>query len=225
MKTDIVIKAETRDSRGKNEARRLRAGGLAPAVVYGAGGDPIPVSVDPIAVNKIMHSATGSNTIFNVDLGGDVSPVKIVDWQYDPIKSRLLHVDLQRVDMSRRMTVKVPVTAKGDPRGVKEQGGLLELVSREVEVECLPADIPDQFVVDVKELLIGQNVRASDLQLGEGVKLTSPADAVLVHVIAIRAAAETPAEGAPAAAATAEPEVIKKGKKEEEAAADDKKKK
>jgi large subunit ribosomal protein L25 len=225
MKTDIVISAEPRDTRGKNEARRLRARGLAPAVVYGAGSDPIALAVNPKEINKVLHSSSGSNTIFNINVNGSDAPVMIVDWQYDPIKNYLLHIDLKRIDMTKRITVRVQVATQGVPRGVKEQGGLLELVNREVEIECLPQDIPGQFVIDVTNLMLGQNFRASELPLAASMKLASPADSVIAHVVTIKGAAEE-AEAAPAAvAAPAEPEVIKKGKKEEEGAPEEKKKK
>lgn len=226
MKKDITITAEPRDARGKNEARRLRARGMAPAVVYGAGGDAVAVAVNPIEINKILHSATGHNTIFDVQIGaGDKVPVMLVDWQNDPIKDNLLHADLKRIDMTKRIAVKIPVHTHGEPRGVKEQGGLFEIVTREIEVECLPDEIPDAFNVEVREMLIGQNVRGADIPLTGSMKLVSHGDTVICHVVALRAAAatEATAEGAPAAA-TAEPEVIKKGKKEEEAAEEKKKK-
>jgi large subunit ribosomal protein L25 len=223
MKKDITITAQPRELRGKNEARRLRAGGMAPAVVYGAGGDSIAVAVNPVEIKKILHSATGHNTIFEVRIGeGESVPVMLVDWQNDPVKDNLLHVDLKRIDMSKRIAVKVPVHTQGEPRGVKEQGGLFELVTREVEIECLPDEIPDAFNIEVRQMIIGQNVRASDLELSGSMKLISPADSVLCHVIAARAGT-TDETAAPEVAATPEPEVIKKGKKEEEA--DEKKKK
>ncbi len=220
---DITIVAEPRSSRGKNEARRLRVAGKAPAVVYGAGGDAVAVAVSPKEVVKILHSKTGHNTIFNLEVKtGETTPVMIIDWQTDPIKDNLLHVDLKRIDLAKRLHVKVPVHTSGDPKGVKIQGGIHEIVTREIEIECLPDDIPEEYTVDVAELSIGQSVRAGDIPLGGSARLLSPADAVISHVVALRAEAEaTPAEGA----APAEPEVIKKGKKEEEGAADDKKKK
>jgi large subunit ribosomal protein L25 len=223
MKKDITITAQPRESRGKNEARRLRAGGMAPAVVYGAGGDSIAVAVNPVEINKILHSATGHNTIFQVRIGeGESVPVMLVDWQNDPIKDNLLHADLKRIDMTKRIAVKVPVHTKSEPRGVKEQGGLFELVTREIEIECLPDEIPEAFNIEVREMLIGQNVRAADIPLTGSMKLMSPGESVICHVVAPRAG--TTDEGAGAeAAATPEPEVIKKGKKEEEA--EEKKKK
>jgi large subunit ribosomal protein L25 len=229
MNNDITVAAEPRSQRGKNEARRLRVRGLAPAVVYGAGKEAVPVSVSPKEINRILHSKSGHNTIFNVHIGeGETTPVMIVDWQNDPIRENLLHVDMKRVDMTKTLRVKVPVTTSGEARGVKEQGGLLEVITREVEIECLPIDIPEAFAVDVAGLMLNQGIRASELVLSGSVKLVSPADQVLAHVIALKAEAVAEpvagAEGAPAAA-TAEPEVIKKGKKEEEAVPDEKEKK
>ena len=221
MKTEITIAAERRGERGKNEARRLRVRGSAPAVLYGAGGEAVAVAVNPKELNRILHSKAGHNTIFNLAVeGGETTPVMIVDWQNDPIRSSLLHVDLKRIDLTERIRVKVPVHTTGEAKGVKLQGGLHELITREVEIECLPGDIPEGFSVEVGELMLGQSIRAGDIPLPESVKLISPADSVISHVIALKAEAEPVAaatEGAPAAAA--EPEVIKKGKKEEEGAA------
>ncbi|MBI4875983.1 MAG: 50S ribosomal protein L25 [Acidobacteria bacterium] len=228
MKKDITITAELRDSRGKNEARRLRVSGKIPAVVYGSRQQPVAVAVSPKELSRILHSKSGHNTIFNVDIPGlETAPVMIVDWQKDPLKSNLLHADLKRIDLTARITVKIPVHTLGEPKGVKQQSGLLELVAREIEIECLPEEIPEEFVVDVTELMLHENRRASDIPMSGSMKLLSAPEMVLAHVIALRAVVEeaaTPAEGAPAAAA-AEPEVIKKGKKEEEGEGEAKKKK
>jgi len=229
MNNEITVAAEPRSERGKNEARRLRVKGLTPAVVYGAGKEAVAVAVSPKEINRILHSRSGHNTIFNVEIAhGEATPAMIVDWQRDPVKDNLLHVDLKRVDLTRTLRVKVPVTTSGEARGVKEQGGLLEVITREVEIECLPIDIPEQFAVDVANLMLHQAIRAGELVLSGSAKLVSPADQVLAHVVALRAevAAEPAAgeEGA-APAAAAEPEVIKKGKKEEEAVPDEKEKK
>lgn len=227
MRKDTTVAAESRDSRGKNEARRLRAKGSMPAVVYGGAAGPTPVAVNPKQLTTILNSKTGHNTIFNLELTGkETTPVMIVDWQYDPITDSLLHVDLKRIDLSQRITVKVPVVTQGDPKGVKLQGGLHEVVTREVEVECLPNDIPEQFTVNVSELMIGQAIRASDIPMSGSMKLLSPADTVISHVVSLRAEETTTAETAgPAATPAAEPEVIKKGKKEEEGGAEPAKKK
>jgi len=217
MRKEITITAEARDSRGKNEARRLRAKGSMPAVLYGGAEGPTPVAVDPKEVSKILHSKTGHNTIFNLSVGNNGhTPVMIVDWQYDPIKASLLHVDLKRIDLNQRIIVKVPVVTHGDPKGVKIQGGIHEVVTREIEIECLPNDIPDQFVVDVSELMIGQNIRAGDIPMSGSAKLISPSDAVISHVVSLRVEEPAPTEIVAEAAPAAEPEVIKKGKKEEE---------
>ena len=224
MKKDITILAEPRDSRGKNEARRLRARGLAPAVLYGTAREPVAVSISPKEIGRILHSNTGHNTIFNLDVQGkENTPVMIVDWQDDPIKSTLLHVDLKRIDLTRRIVVKVPMYTTGEPKGVKLQGGLLEAITREIEIECLPEDIPERFTVDVSELMMGQSVRAADVPMTGSMKLLGSPENVIAHVVAIKAEvapaeAEAAVEGA--APAAAEPEVIKKGKKEEEGAAE-----
>jgi len=213
MRKDITITAEARPARGKNEARRLRVKGLTPAIVYGVSKEPVAVAVSPKEVNKILHSVTGHNTIFNVAVqGGESEPVMIVDWQHDPIKGNLLHVDLKRIDLAKPIIVKVPVVCQGDAKGVKLQGGLLELITREVEIECLPDEIPDKFVMEVGELMIGGSRRAGDIALSGSMVLISAADQVLAHVVALRA------EAAAAEDAVAEPEVVKKGKKEEDAA-------
>jgi large subunit ribosomal protein L25 len=225
MRKDITIAAEPRPARGKNEARRLRARMRIPAVVYGAGKESVAVSVSPKEIEKILHSASGVNTIFNLDIQGvETTPVMVVDWQHDPVKSNLLHIDMKRVDLTKRLHVKVPVHTTGTPVGVKEQGGLYEVVSREIEIECLPDEIPESFTVDVSALRIGQSLRAGDIPLSGSMKLLSPADLVVSHVVVTRGAVET-AEAPAAEAAAAEPEVVKKGKKEEEGAEKSEKKK
>jgi large subunit ribosomal protein L25 len=229
LRKDITVTAEVRSSRGKNEARRTRVAGKIPAVVYGSYQDPIAIAVSPKEILRIVRSTTGYNTIFNLAVeGGETTPVMLVDQQVDPIKGTLLHADLKRIDLTKRIRVTVPVHTAGEPKGVKVQGGLLEIITRSVDIECLPDEIPEAFTVDVTELMIGQSKRASDVALSGSMKLTGPADTVIAHVVALRAEAEaTPAaEGAAApAAAGGEPEVIKKGKKEEEAAEEKGKKK
>jgi large subunit ribosomal protein L25 len=221
MRKEITVSAEARDTRGKNEARRLRVKGRAPAVLYGSNGPAVAVSVNPADVTKILHSGTGHNTIFNLSVqDGEATPVMIVDWQTDPVRENLLHVDLKRIDLTKLIEVKVRVQTTGEPKGVKIQGGLLEVITREIEIECLPDDIPELYTVDVAELMIGQNLRASEIPLGGSVKLISSPEQVIAHVVALKAEeVAAPAEGA-VAAAPAEPEVIKKGKKEEEGEAE-----
>jgi large subunit ribosomal protein L25 len=226
MRKEITVAAEPREGRGKNEARRLRQRGMIPAIVYGAYQEPVAVAVNPKEVERILHSKSGHNTIFEVSLkGGETTPAMVVDSQYDPVKDVLLHVDLKRIDLTKKIQVSVPVVTHGEPKGVKVEGGLLEIVTREIAIECLPDDIPEHFTVDTTELMIGQSVRAGDIQMPEKVKLVSSPDNVIAHVIVLRVVEEAPAaaaeaapEAAPEAAAAAEPEVIKKGKKEEEAA-------
>ncbi len=232
MARQFTVAAEPRATRGKNEARRLRERGLIPAVVYGAMKTPIAVAVSPKEVQRILHSASGHNTIFDVAVrDGETTPAMLVDFQMDPVKESLLHVDLKRIDLTKKIKVMVPIVTMGEARGVKIEGGLLEVVTRELEVECLPDDIPERFTVDVRDLGVGQSIRTGDIAMPDTVKLVSAPDNVVAHVITIReeaapaAAAPEAVEGAPAAAAASEPEVIKKGKKEEEAAEDGEKKK
>jgi large subunit ribosomal protein L25 len=183
--------------------------------------------LSPKEILQIMRSKAGFNTIFNLQVnGGENTPVMIVDQQFDPIKGTLLHADLKRIDLTKRIRVSVPVTTTGEPKGVKTQGGLLDIVTRSVEIECAPDEIPESFVLDVSELMIGQANRAGDIPLAGSMKLVSTPDSVIAHVVALRGeeAATPEAAAATPAATTAEPEVIKKGKKEEEAEAEKKKK-
>ena len=225
MVKDLTIPAESRDSRGKNEARRLRAKGSVPAVVYGGPAGPEPVAVSPKDLTRILHSKTGHNTIFKLTMTGkEDTSVMIVDWQYDPIKDSLLHADLKRIDLAQRIIVKVPVVTQGDPRGVKLQGGIHEIVTREVEIECLPNDIPEQFTVNVADLMVGQSIRIGDIPMGGSIRLLSLPDALISHVVSVKAEEVATAETGGTAAPGTEPEVIKKGKKEEEGGAEAKKK-
>jgi large subunit ribosomal protein L25 len=224
VRKDITVAAEVRTSRGKNEARRTRKAGQIPAVVYGAFQDPVSIAVSPRDILKIVRSNTGFNTIFTLAIqGGENTPVMVVDRQVDPVKNTLLHADLKRIDLTKRIRVSIPVNTEGEPAGVKVQGGLLEIITRAVEIECLPDDIPEHFIVDVRELMIGQSKRASDIQLSGSMKLTSAPETVIAHIVTLKVEAEPVAAevAAPVAGATAaEPEVVKKGKKEEEAPAE-----
>lgn len=222
MRKDITVTAEVRTSRGKNEARRTRKAGNIPAVVYGAFQDPVSISISPKEIARILRSSSGLNTIFNISIvGGETTPVMVVDQQVDPLKGKLLHADLKRIDLTRRITVTVPVHTEGEPFGVKVQGGLLEIITRAIEIECLPDEIPETFTVSVADLHIGQSKRASDVALAGSMKLVSDPQSVIAHIVSLRAEeVAAPAEGA--APTAAEPEVVKKGKKEEEAPAADK---
>jgi len=187
-------------------------------VLYGGKGEAITLSVNAKQVGAILRSESGHNTLFQVDLGGTHEPAILKDWLVDPVSGRLLHVDLLRIAMDVRMRVKVPVHTFGDPSGVKVQGGVFEVVEREVEVECLPADIPSEFRADVSGLALNQALRAGELQIdADKIKLITDKDRVLAHVVTLRVEEEKPADAVAADAATpAEPEVIKKGKKDEE---------
>ena len=234
MRKEITVAAEVRTSRGKNEARRTRRAGHIPAVIYGSFQKPVSVAVNPRDISKITHSNTGYNTIFNlVILDGESTPVMLVDRQVDPVKGTLLHADFKRIDLTKRLRVSIPVHTTGEAAGVKVQGGLLEVITRMIEIECLPDEIPEGFTVDVTELMIGQAKRASDVALSGSMKLVSAPETVIAHSVAMRAeevVEPTAAEAAAAAvtpeagATPAEPEVIKKGKKEEEAPAEEKEK-
>jgi len=214
----IIVQGAPRAERGKNEARRLRNSGNVPAVLYGGKGEALTLAVNAKQVTAILKSETGQNTLFQVAVSGKQEPAIVKDWQVDPVSGRLLHVDLLRVAMDVRMKVKVPVHTFGDPAGVKVQGGVFEIVTRDVEVECLPADIPTEFKVDVSGLMLNQSLRAADLVIDKAkIKLVTDANAVLAHVVALRVEEEKPVEAAAVPGAVpAEPEVIKKGKKEVE---------
>src|SRR5271166_810887 len=212
------VEAKPRQGGGKNDARRLRKTGMIPAVVYGAGQDSTAIAVDPKQMNRILHSDSGHNSIFDLTLEGQSAKVMIVDWQYEPIKGALLHVDLKRIAMDQVLTVSVPILLKGEAPGVKVQGGILEQLLREVEIECLPADIPGHIDGDVSQLAFGQVIRVSDLPHSGSIKFITDENQPAAHVVAVKEVVEAaPAEGAvEGAAAAAEPEVIKKGKQDAE---------
>jgi len=217
-KESNVLEAKQRQSNGKNEARRVRRGGLVPGVVYGAKKEPVAVSLDPKQIARILQSATGHNTIFELALDGERTRAMIVDWQHEPIKGSLLHVDLKRIAMDQKLQVRVPIMIKGEAVGVKQQGGILEQVAREVEVECLPEDIPSSIEADVTELVFGKVLRVADLPHSGKLKFLSDPNQPVAHVISVKEeVAPTPeAVAAEAAVAPTEPEVIKKGKQETE---------
>ena len=208
MRLETVVIATPRASRGKNEARRTRKSGMIPAIVYGAFKDPQAVSVNPKDILKIIRSKSGHNAIFDVEIAGiEKTPVIVADEQYEPVKGTLMHIDLKRIDLTRKLRLFVPVHVHGESKGVKQQGGILDVVTRQVEVECVPDDIPNEFSVDVTELMMGQNIRVSELPVKEGLRILTPGDAVVAHVVGIKE------EAVAEVAAVAEPEVVKKGKK------------
>lgn len=232
MISQEVVEAQQRAeiSRGKNEARRLRAKGRLPAVVYGARQASVAISVDPKQITRILQSESGHNTIFDLHVDGEKSRVMIVDWQYDPLKGKLLHIDLKRIAMDERIKVQVPIHLVGEADGVKQQGGILDQVLREVEIECLPGDIPSHINADVSHLVFGTVLRVADLPHTGSLKFLTDANQTVAHITSVKEeVAPTPdAAAAEAAAAPAEPEVIKKGKQEteeEEPAAEGKEKK
>ncbi len=208
-----TLEATTRDSRGKNEARRLRVAGKIPAVLYGGAGGAVPLSVDPKALSRILHSGSGVNSIISLDVQGQgVTQVLVKEFLLEPVKHTMLHADFYRLQMDKTITVTLSIVLKGEPKGVKIQGGIVDFPNREVEVEVLPADIPDHLTIDISELMIGQGVRLRELAEGAKWKAVSDPDTLIVHVIAAKVE-EVAAEGA---AAAAEPEVAKKGKPEDE---------
>jgi len=216
MPTTVVVEATRRGEFGKNSNRRLRSTGRIPAVIYGRGLDPVPVTVDPRDVSRILHSDTGRNTIFKLNIEGTSRDVLIRDFQLDPVRDSLVHADFQAIAMDQTMTFQVPVEMIGDAKGVKAAGGTLDLVMRTIEVECLPGDVPQNIAVEVEALQIGDSVRVRQLKVDETkVKILSEPDLVVLTVSAPVAEEAPPA---PAEAEVAEPEVIKKGKGEEEEA-------
>ena len=229
---ETVLEATTRTRFGKNEAGRLRREGQVPSVLYGGatgeGGKPmaLPISVDPKSLLRILHSQSGANTIITLTLGGESPKVMLKEFQLDPVSRQLLHADFYRVAMDKAITVTVPIVLRGEAPGVKQQGGLLDFVHREIEIECLPADIPEHVEVDVSELMLNQSIRLREITGSMKWKPVSEPDLMLVHVVAPKAEAEPVVAEAEAAVTPAEPEVIKKGKtdKEEEPEAEPKKK-
>ncbi len=218
MSEGLTVQAEPRQGFGKNNNRRLRRSGKIPAVVYGGGGPAIPLTLDPKTVVRILHSEAGHNAIFTLQVEGK-APARVMlrDWQWEPLRGDLLHVDMVRVALDAKLKLRVPIHVTGEPQGVKVQDGIFELVLREVEIECLPEDIPDHITVDVSGLMIGKSVRVSELPVSGKVKVLSDAERVVAHVIAPRVEEEKPTIEAPEAA-PAEPELIRKRKPEEEEA-------
>jgi large subunit ribosomal protein L25 len=214
-----VLEAQSREAGTKNHARRVRREGKIPAVVYGASKDAVPVSVDPRHVLRILRSDSGHNTIFDLALnGGERTKAMIVDWQYEPIKGHLLHIDLKRIAMDKALRVSVPVVLQGVAEGVKTEGGILEQMLREVEIECLPGDIPSHIDVDISDLTFGKVLRVADLPHNPKLKFLSDANQPVAHVTSVKeeVVATPEAVAAEAGATPAEPEVIKKGKAETE---------
>ncbi len=210
-----LLEGQPREAGTKGDARRVRRDGKIPAVVYGAGKDSMPISVDPRVVSRILNSETGHNTIFDLNLGGEKTKAMIVDWQYEPIKGKLLHIDLKRIALDKVLKVSVPIFLVGEAAGVKQEGGIMEQMLREVEIECLPADIPSHIDADVSELTFGKVLRVSDLPHSDKLKFLTDENQPVAHVTSVKEeVVATPDAAAADAAAPAEPEVIKKGKQD-----------
>ena len=229
---EVVVATPRKGKFNKNAARRVRAAGKIPAVLYGPGHEPVALEVDPKLILKILYSESGHNTIFDVEVAGQpAAKAMIVDWQREPLKDQLIHIDLKRIALDKALRVRVRVKLLGIPIGVKTEGGILDQVLREVEVECLPADIPGHIDVDVSELAMHQGIRVNGLPHSDKIKYMTPEDATVAHVVHIReevVAAPEVVEGAAVAGAVApgeagavpaEPEFAKKGKTEAEPAA------
>ena len=219
---EATLQAQKRDGRGKNEARRLRASGKIPAVVYGTEKNTAAaIAVDPRVLLRILHSESGVNTLIGLEGAGLATGGKVLvkEYQLDPIDHRLLHADFYAVAMDKTLEVTVPIVLKGEPKGVKQQGGVVDFVNREIEVECLPADIPEHIDIDISELMLHQGIRVRDLPKNDKWAPVSEPEMMIVHVVTVKVE-EAPAADAAAAATTAatpaEPEVIKKGKKDED---------
>ena len=218
---DATLEAVKREGRGKNEANRLRAQGRIPAVVYGTakeGNRPegVALAVDPKTLLRILHSESGANTLINLRLDGSEARVMVKEYQLDPITHQLLHADFYQLAMDKAITVTVPVVLKGEPRGVKTQGGLLDFVTREIQVQCLPTDIPEHIDLDVTEMLLNESVRVRDLPQNDKWKAVSDGETMLVHIVMPKAEESAAATEAAAAPGAAEPEVVKKGKEEKD---------
>lgn len=219
MITQEVVQATAREGKfNKNAARRVRAKGRIPAVVYGAAQPPQAIELDPKQITKILHSESGHNSIFDLEIAGVDAKTKamIVDWQYEPIKGNLIHIDLKRIALDKPIRVEVPIALVGTPAGVKVQGGILDQVLREVEVECLPGDIPSHIDVDVSALVFGTVLRVADLEHGGKLKFLTDASSTVAHLVAVKeeAAAVSAEDALALAGVSTEPEVAKKGKGE-----------
>jgi large subunit ribosomal protein L25 len=213
-----TLQAEKRETCGKNEARRLRASGKIPAVLYGAEkGKASEIAVDPKVLLRILHSESGVNTLIGLEGVGSGARVMVKEYQLDPITHKLLHVDFYQVAMDKMLTVTVPIVLKGDAKGVKQQGGIVDFVNREIEIETLPGDIPENITVDISELMLNQGIRVREIHTeGAKWKPMTDGDTMIVHVVALKAEEPAPEAAAAAVPVTAEPEVIKKGKTDKE---------
>jgi len=221
---EFVVPAESRSESGKNEARRLRSRGLIPGILYGKGKESVAVAVSPKEITAILRSSSGENTLFDLDIAGGRRKVILKEFQREPVRGALLHADFYEVALDQTIEVSVHVELLGTPVGVKLQGGIVDFITREIEIECLPTEIPDKISVDISHLELGKHLRVSDLTLpSDGITMLTEPDVVIVHVVTPRAEVSEAAaaeEVATAEAAAGEPEVARKGKAEGEVAAD-----
>jgi large subunit ribosomal protein L25 len=215
---DVTLEAVKRNTFGDNEAGRTRRAGQIPAVLYGGDSkEAVSLSVDPKALSKILHSKSGANTLISLKLeGAGDTRVLVKQYQLEPISHRLIHADFYKVAMDKALKLTVPVHLAGEAKGVKAQGGVVEFVNREIEIEVLPADIPEHINIDVTELMLHQGVRVRDVKADKWKPVTD-GDLLIVHVVMPKVEEAPAADAAAAPAAAAEPEVVKKGKKEEAA--------
>lgn len=209
---EIELTAESREMLGSGESRRIRRDGFVPAVLYGVDTKPAHLKVPAANLHKVI--AGGENILIKLKVGGKADTVMIKEVQHNPIEGEITHIDFYRVSMKQEVEVKVPVDITGDAKGVKEKGGVLEQILREIEVKCLPGDMPHSIVVDVSGLDIGDTISAEQLKIPNKVKLVTAADALVVGVISPTVLKEEKPEEEVAAAA--EPELIKKEKKGED---------
>jgi large subunit ribosomal protein L25 len=219
---DATLDAVKREGRGKNEANRLRASGRIPAVVYGSKKDGkapegVSLAVDPKALLRILHSDSGANTLITLRVDGTEARVMVKEYQLDPITHHLLHADFYALAMDKAITVTVPIVIKGEARGVKQEGGIIDFVTRDIEVHCLPTDIPENIPVDVTEMNLHDSIRVKDLVQGPKWRAMTDGETMIVHVVMPKAeeSAAATTEAAAAAPAPTEPEVVKKGKADE----------
>jgi large subunit ribosomal protein L25 len=220
---EITIKAQVRDGRGKNDARRTRRAGLVPITIYGGGGETVAAAAPLGALAAVLRSEAGRNTIFTLDVEG-VGPSEVMfhDRQIDPVRGRLVHADFQRLVKGQKIEVTVPLHLVGEPVGVREEEGVLEQIMRELEIRCQPREIPDAIDVDVSNLGVHDVLHVSDIPVSENIEILNDPDAVVATVGIVRE--EPVAAPAVEEEAAAEPEVIAKGKKDEEGEDEPKKK-
>lgn len=221
MQQQLEMAASPREERGKNSARRTRAAGRVPGVLYGLKKDPVAISLDTKTITKLLASPSGHNQVLSLRIdGGETAAAMAADWQVEPVRGKLLHVDMKRVDLTQTVTVNVQVVTVGVSTGVKDHGGREEMVAREVEVECLPYDVPEKIEIDISPLMIGQAVHVGDLPVNEKYRILTDARQVLVHIVSPKAEVEAaPVEevavATEGAAPAAEPAKAEKGGKSE----------